>query len=272
MQDTIKTIFGNYVPESKKRLDLTYDYETCAVLSFRDIVAHIGATQVVDIGANIGIYSVFTSGLPSVRKVYAFEPAPESAALLKKNVAIQSVSEKISIYEFALSDHAGEATFNIISPMSGANAIVSSEGGRAGTFVTIQTKPLDDVLPFSGEIVAVKIDVEGHEPATLSGAKNFIRSNKCFVQVESLRPETLESVREFMADVGYDHVFSLRDDHLYVHPHFKNDAKHILDIIAKNLAPDLRNLTELRLEKRRIAAEAKKLWHAAGYQKDPLLG
>lgn len=272
MQDTINTIFGSYVPESKKRLDLTYDYETCATRSFRDIVADIEATHVVDIGANIGIYSVFTSSIPTVKRVYAFEPAPESLALLRKNVAVQPATEKITVYDCALSDHAGEATFNIISPMSGANAIVSSEAGHSGSFITIQTKTLDEVLSFSGETVAVKIDVEGHEESTLAGATHFLRSNKCFVQVESLRPSTVEAVNSLMAGIGYSHVFSLRDDHLFVHPDLTGEVKNILDIIGKNLAPDLRNLTELRLDKRRMASDAKKLWQSAGYKHDPLLG
>ncbi|PDT47340.1 hypothetical protein CO661_14250 [Sinorhizobium fredii] len=268
MQDALKTIFGSFAPESKKRLDLTFDYETCAIRSFRDIAAHIGATQIVDIGANIGVYSIFTADLPRVQKVHAFEPAPDSLALLKKNISLQPSASKVKAYDVALSDHAGEVKFNIISPMSGANGI--AEDDKPGNFITVRAKSLDEMLTFSGETVAVKIDVEGHEPATLAGAVRFLRSNKCFVQVESLRHATVEAVRRIMADVGYIHLFSLQNDHLFIDPDLRGSEKSLLDIISKNLAADLHDLTELRLEKRRLAAEAKRLWQSAGYREDPV--
>lgn len=271
MHDTISTIFGRFAPESKKRLDLTFDYETCAIRSFRDIAEHIGATQVVDIGANIGVYSIFAVDLPKVSKIHSFEPAPDTSALLKKNIALQINARKIVAYDVALSDRAGEVKFNLISPMSGANAIVASEAGHSGTFISVQAKPLDDVLTFSGENVAVKIDVEGHEGSTLAGAARFFGNNKCFLQVESLRPSTVEAVHRFMAEAGYIHLFSLQNDHLFIHPDWKDSGKSIMDIIAKNLAADLHDLTELRLEKRRLAAEAKSLWQSAGYKRDPIL-
>lgn len=271
MQDTLNTIFGKFAPESKKRLDLTFDYETCAIRTFREITSFIGATQIVDIGANIGVYSIFVADLPKVGKVHAFEPAPESSALLKKNISLQAAAGKISAYDIALSDRSGEVKFNLISPMSGANAIVADEAGHSGTFIAVQAKPLDHVLGFSDETVSIKIDVEGHEVSTLAGARRFLQSNKCFLQVESLRQSTRDDVVQFMTDVGYIHLFSLQNDHLFVHSAFKELEKRLLGIVAKNLAADLHDLTELRLEKRRLAAEAKKLWQAAGYKRDPIL-
>lgn len=270
MVDILNTIFGKFAPESKKRLDLTFDYETCAIRSFRDIAMQIGATQIVDIGANIGVYSIFTADLPLVRNVHAFEPAPKSLALLKKNIALQPDASKISAYEIALSNHSGEVKFKIISPMSGANSIVKEEN-VAGNYITVPARKLDDVLNFSGETVAVKIDVEGHEAATLSGGNRFLRSNNCFVQVESLRPSTKEAVRSFMKEAGYLHLFSLQNDHLFIHPHWKGSEKSLLDNIVKNLSVDLHDLTQLRLEKRQLADEAKELRHSAGYEKDPIL-
>ncbi|MCA1439323.1 FkbM family methyltransferase [Ensifer sp. IC4062] len=270
MQDTINTIFGSFSLESKKRLDLTFDYETCAIRSFREVAAFLEATQVVDIGANIGVYSIYASSLPNLRQIHAFEPAPEAFKLLKKNIALQTTASKIRAYDLALSSQAGQVQFNLVSPLSGANGIVTA-AAKSGEVIRIQAKRLDDVLSFSREKVCVKIDVEGHEFAVLSGAIAFLQSNQCYVQVESLRPSTVADVQRLMKEIGYSHIFSLQNDHLFVHSTLQADIKSLLDIIAKHLAQDLHDLTELRLEKRRLAAEAKKLWQTAGYRRDPLL-
>src|ERR1700743_1910141 len=107
----VTTIFGKFTTESKRRLDLTYDYETCAIRSFRGIALHLSATQVVDIGANIGVYSIYLHGSPSVEQVHAFEPAPAAFELLKKNIDIQSQGSKITAYDLALSSQAGRNHF-----------------------------------------------------------------------------------------------------------------------------------------------------------------
>lgn len=270
MQDTINTIFGSFLIDSKKRLDLTFDYETCAIRSFREITQYVEATQVLDVGANIGVYSIYVSSLPKLRQVHAFEPAPEAFGLLTRNVALQSTASKIKTYDLALSSQAGQVQFNLISPLSGANGIVTAVP-RSGEVIRIPAKRLDDVLSFSGERASVKIDVEGHEFAVLSGARAFLQSNQCYVQVESLRSRTVAEVRAIMTELGYLHFFSLQNDHLFVHPALEAEIKVLLEIIAKHLAQDLHDLTDLRLEKRRVAAEAKKLWQAAGYRRDPLL-
>jgi FkbM family methyltransferase len=270
MQEIIDTIFGRYAAESKPRLDLTFDYETSAIRSFRDIAGLIAATTVVDVGANIGVYSVYLSDLPEVRRIYAFEPAPAAFALLRRNIALQANAAKIAPFAVALSDEPGQVKFNLVSPMSGANAVVSDATEPSASVITIDAARLDDMVPVSGEVVAVKIDVEGHEAATLVGSERFLRSNRCYVQIEILTPEIFGAVVEFMKNVGYEHLFSLQNDHLFIHRDWQDRSRYLLGVIAGHLARDLHDLTELRVQKRGIATVARKLWQLADYPKDPL--
>lgn len=117
--DTINTVFGTYLTPSRSRLDLTYDYETSAIFSFFDVAKLIDATAVVDVGANIGVYSIFCLQLPKIDEVHAFEPAPASFDLLKRNVNEQPRRDRVRIYDVAASSSTGTVKFTIVSPMSG---------------------------------------------------------------------------------------------------------------------------------------------------------
>src|SRR5262245_52356781 len=60
-----------------------------------------GAT-IVDVGANIGLYSVVAAqrvGASGV--VYAFEPVPENIAFLRKNLELNGVADRVALQEVA---------------------------------------------------------------------------------------------------------------------------------------------------------------------------
>lgn len=269
MTDVIKTIFGTFTPSSKRRLDLTFDYETCAIRSFREIAACLGAEVVIDIGANIGVYSVYVSDLPSVEAVHAFEPAPEALKALRENVALQPHG-KITCHGSAASSENGHVRFHIVSPMAGNNAVVCGEVGT-GEVIEVPTCRLDDMVQVSGRRLCLKIDVEGHECETLAGAAATLRSNGCFLQVEVLREAGAARVRKIMEDLGFLLLFSLQNDLLFLSSSLRDRGDEILAIVARNLSADLHDLTVLRTEKRQLALQAKKLRQMASYSRDPLL-
>lgn len=56
----------------------------------------------VDVGANIGNHAVYFGQLPNCTKVLAFEPNPASLRLLRINVLLNYLDEKIEVHPFAL--------------------------------------------------------------------------------------------------------------------------------------------------------------------------
>ena len=270
MPEVIDTIFGRFSGAAKKRLDLTYDYETSAIRSFRGIAEHIRATQIVDIGANVGVYSVYTSGIATIRAVHAFEPAPQTLGLLQQNVAVQTNPDMFTVYNMALTNIDGEIRFKIVSLTSGTNRI-AGDAPPSETDIVVPAHRLDSVLQLENEIIAIKIDVEGHELPTIDGAVDLLSRNKCFMQIERhVKPEG-DQLGALLEGLGYMHLFSLNNDHLYIHRDFASETKPLLDIVARNVTLDLRSLKELRRGKRAHTLEVYRLWQAAGYKKDPLL-
>lgn len=83
-----------------------------------------GAT-VVDIGANIGLFSLFVMSRCRNPRIYAFEPAPVAYDVLKANCDAYGASAKI--FNFGVSDRPGIATFTCYENSSVFSSFHSSE-------------------------------------------------------------------------------------------------------------------------------------------------
>jgi hypothetical protein len=70
-----------------------------------DLAQYIPPGSVVfDIGANIGNHAVFWAVKGHAQKVYCFEPVPSTYAILKRNVALNQLEDRIIALNLALSD------------------------------------------------------------------------------------------------------------------------------------------------------------------------
>jgi FkbM family methyltransferase len=65
---------------------------------------------IFDVGANIGIFSLFLMELNKKLKVYAFEPIPAIFNVLKKNLADHA--EEVKTCQYGLAERDGQETFN----------------------------------------------------------------------------------------------------------------------------------------------------------------
>lgn len=130
-----------------------------------------GAFTFVDIGANVGLYSLFVAACGGAHiRILAIEPQPGILERLKFHLAANP-SAKIDVLPIALSDRAGEATLVINESDSGGTHLDKHDGRQdTGERVSVPCKPLVDVLQEAGigAIDALKIDVEGAEDIVLA--------------------------------------------------------------------------------------------------------
>ncbi len=61
-----------------------------------------------DIGSNIGLYSIYASYLKNKIDIISFEPTPLNYSILSRNISINMLSEKIKIFQVALSDKSNQ--------------------------------------------------------------------------------------------------------------------------------------------------------------------
>lgn len=128
-----------------------------------------GGFTFVDIGANVGLYSLYLASCGNVRTL-AIEPQPGILERLKFHVAVNP-SANIEVMPIALSDREGVATLVINDSDSGGTHIDKHDGRQdAGERIEVPCRPLTAVLAEAGivSIDALKIDVEGAEDIVLA--------------------------------------------------------------------------------------------------------
>jgi FkbM family methyltransferase len=130
-----------------------------------------GAFTFVDIGANVGLYSLFVAACAGSRaRILAIEPQPGIVERLRFHLAANA-SADIAHLPIALSDRAGEMTLVLNDSDSGGTHLDKQDGRQSvGERITVPTRPLVDVLKEAGieAVDALKIDVEGAEDIVLA--------------------------------------------------------------------------------------------------------
>ncbi len=141
-------------------------YERQVSTCFRRALAP-GMT-VVDVGANLGYYSVIALGgsAPDGR-VVAFEPDPVNHALLRANLA--PFGGRALVRREAVAAGAGTGVLHRHPDNKGKHSLLASPELGAGLPVT--TVSLDAILLALGvdRVDLVKLDIEGAEPLALAG-------------------------------------------------------------------------------------------------------
>lgn len=155
-----------------------------------DLVDHLDEDDVFyDIGANLGIYSIFASGLCA--EVVAFEPHPKNFELLVENIDLNA--SDVDPHQLAISDEDGEELF-----VAGSETTTFGSGGLGDGDVTVETARIDSLIS-SGVITepdVVKIDVEGAEGLVLDGMSDALSACRrvyCEIHLPSGHRRSIES-------------------------------------------------------------------------------
>lgn len=116
---------------------------------------------VIDIGAHIGIFSVFAARISKNISVYSFEPVSENYSILKKNVAINNLDNQIKCFNLGITKKGGKRYLYFDKKNTGGHSLFRSSADK----VLINTIKLEEVFRIN-EIRycnLLKIDTEGAE-------------------------------------------------------------------------------------------------------------
>lgn len=158
---------------------------------------------VVDVGANIGAYSVWAaSSMGSEGLIVAIEPNPVSQERLRASLSGLTVSH--AAIEQACGAAAGEVTLHFEPGYTVSSSVVPF--AEASNHVLVTMRPLDDIVREQGvgQIDMLKIDVEGAEEDVLAGASDALaRTARVILETtEASEP----GVRATLADQGFSLV------------------------------------------------------------------
>jgi FkbM family methyltransferase len=141
-----------------------------------------------DIGANIGLYSIYAAINFSKSKIISFEPSTLNLNILSRNISLNNLEKKINIFQIGLT--------NVNNTFFDMNETTLEEGGALSSFgksYNFEGKKINKINKYSifgttidylifNNILKVpdyiKIDVDGTEHVILNGAEKTLKKNK----------------------------------------------------------------------------------------------
>lgn len=160
--------------------------------------------RALDIGANYGLYTVaLARGAGDGGRVWAYEPASATAALLRETIALNGLNG-VEVIQAGLSAREGTAELHL-----GPDATLSTFAGGAGSGGSVESVPittLDRAAERHGweRLDFVKLDAEGEEVNILEGGRDALSALSPLVMFEFKHgPDVNRPLLAAFADLGY---------------------------------------------------------------------
>jgi len=145
----------------------------------------------VDVGANIGSYTVLASKVVGANSL-AIEPVRETYQRLRRNINLNDISLLVDSRCCAVGKNHGLIKFS--SDMDTTNQVVDND--YLGKSIEVPVKSLDHILE-ELQPTLIKIDVEGFEPEVIEGARKTLTLNSILaVLLETVDLKIEKTLRE----------------------------------------------------------------------------
>ena len=213
-------------------------YEKYETTLFQELVTE--GMNVIDIGANIGYYTLLAAKLVGERgKVFAFEPEPQNHALLLRNIEVNGYKNVTAVRKAAF-DKTGKAELHL-GEYCGAHSLYQPYTNSPGT-IAVDAISLDEY--FEGKecpINIIKIDVEGAEMTVLLGMPKIVKNNDNLKIFTEFYPVGLQSsgfsAQEYwdkLVESGFKYIYLINEQKQRLEPaDFTSVMRFYKDISSK---------------------------------------
>jgi FkbM family methyltransferase len=200
----VRKLFSETIPNPLTVYDLTVywpsrysagpelvleSYESETLFLWQSLIQN--SLTVVDVGANIGLYSLIAARLVGKDgNVYAFEPEEDNYKLFLKNIEVNGFGGIISPIKKAVIDKIGNVRFFSGDRDSGESSIFQTPG--AGNNETmVEAISLDEFFSKKNwpPVHVIKMDIEGAEKLALDGMKNLLEKNSSVKLIMEFYPK-----------------------------------------------------------------------------------
>ncbi len=148
---------------------------------------------VIDIGANIGYYTIIAGKRIGVNgKVLAFEPEENNFSLLSRNIALNKLTN-VTALKIALTNKLGGELLYLDDNNKGHHSL-SSKNPETEKKIKVRTNTLDGILENFGspKVDIIKMDIEGAEVLVLEGMTKTIGKNPKLIIFTEFYPEAIK--------------------------------------------------------------------------------
>ena len=234
-----KTNFFTPNKVSKWRVETIFTKEP-ETLEWIDTFSNRPGVIFWDIGANIGLYSIYAARKHSDIITHSFEPSTNNLRILSRNISINKLSEKILINQIPLTN-----SKNFYSDMFDSEFIEGWSMSSYGTQKNFEGNELKfkqkyKLLGLSIDFMIsnkmleipdyIKIDVDGNEHDILDGAQLCLKSDKLksiLIEVNENYKEQFQGIISIMKKYNFFLKYKKRNEILY--KNFSKSYNYIFD-------------------------------------------
>jgi len=146
----------------------------------------------VDVGANIGYFTVVLGVCMPGIKLVAFEMGHENFRILERNIELNGLTD-VQTFEGAVSDRSGTLFHQDSAVGNAVLKIMEENMGNNPDVVSVKSVSLDDFFAAKTEKPTfIKIDVEGAEMKVLQGMSGLLKNNSLKLLIEIHPKDLLE--------------------------------------------------------------------------------
>jgi len=151
---------------------------------------------VLDIGANIGNHTLYFANECHVKKIYSFEPITETFKILKKNIKLNNLEDRVTIQNVGLSNENTTGAIASFDEYNIGGTRLKHDNDGDIKLITVDSLNIKEKIDF------IKIDVEAMDDKVVLGAAETIRKNLPVIAIESFAEEW-EITKPFLEKLGY---------------------------------------------------------------------
>jgi FkbM family methyltransferase len=196
-------------------------WENSALKQFFSRIDPEKNVNIIDIGAQTGLYSLYAKFLPRAN-FFAFEPFKPTFDVLNENLILNGITN-VSTKNIALADHKGSAILSVCNSHNGLHSLTTTPLRFSDvTQISVETSTLDTEFFEKGiPVHFIKIDTEGGEYAILKGGINTLRTYKPMIQLEwnltNMRQTgvTEDQLSELLDSLGYKQIGCEDEERLF---------------------------------------------------------
>ena len=154
------------------------------------IITHFDINKLLDVGANVGQYSLNMRRIGYNKKIISFEPLKSAYEKLKE---VASKDKNWVVNNYALGNENIKSTLNVSANSYSSSILNMSpehiKRAPASKYIAkeiIEIKKLDSIFNFffeEGDNIMLKIDTQGYEKNVILGAENILSKIR-IIQVE----------------------------------------------------------------------------------------
>lgn len=148
-------------------------------LDFSRTVAKLGAAGgglMVDVGANMGYFSLLWAASAPNNRVVAIEASPRNHGMLKKNIELNGMQDRIKMLPFAVGNEKGTLPFVLgTEEQTGWGGLTNRDDEPT---VMVDVERIDRLLETDEPIALMKIDIEGADTWAIEGCEALLRKRQ----------------------------------------------------------------------------------------------